>query len=165
MQVPPCVPAARRYNICFLSLSAAAGLLIREALRGSGDFLVFVQCSFFPLDIMLFLGFWFFFFFCKCFVAHKPHFPFECLCEHQSIHYAPSSALCVRRCVLGVCGGSRCGCPISVALHETEEKCVPSINFVSCFFSICSHLSQKIVFVKENSQRHSQNTKTTKNRK
>lgn len=41
--------------------------------------------------------FFFYFFYFKCFVAHKAHFSFECLCEHQSIHYALSSALCIRQ--------------------------------------------------------------------
>lgn len=119
-------------------------------------------CSavFFPLDIMLFLGF---VFFCKCFVAHKPHFPFECLCEHQSIHYAPSSALCIRRRLLGVCGGSRCGCPISVSLRETEKN-ISSINqFYFVFpFDLFTSFTKKVFFwkKKKSAQRHSQTTKT-----
>lgn len=105
MQPPPCAPAMLSYDICFSSLSATIGLFVRDlALRGSDDFLVFVQCSAVQFSLLgLCWGAVLFFFFCKCFVAHKPHFPFECLYEHQSIHYDPSSALCIRRCLLRVC--------------------------------------------------------------
>lgn len=57
------------------------------------------------------------FFVFKCFVAHKPHFPFECLCGLQSIHNAQSSALRIRRRNHPTC------CLLAGSRHDSPLVC------------------------------------------
>ena len=95
-QLPRAAPALT-YCICFSSLSAVTGpcLSVRDlGFRGSD----MCQMSFWCLCGADFLS-WHFVVvvFSQCFVAHKPHFPFDWLCIQQhSMHDALSSASCIR---------------------------------------------------------------------
>lgn len=131
-----CASSAKLRCLFFISVCHNRLVCKKPGSAGLGRVSGVCAVLFSPFDIMLFLGvflfyFWFVFF-CKCFVAHKPHFPFECLCEHQTIHYAPSLALRIRRCMLGVCGGSGCGCPLVCHCVNLGTNVI-RLSFLFCF--------------------------------
>lgn len=149
MQLPPCAPAVLSYDICFSSLSRTIGLFVRDlALRGSDDFLVFVQCSFSSWHYVVFLFFLIFFgmmfFFFVSALLHTNHIFHLSACTSTRVYIVLHLQLCAFDAVCCVCGGSHCGCPISVTLHQSKK------NQKGVFWRKTKHLPK----------RHSQNNKT-----
>lgn len=136
MQLPPCAPAVLSYDICFSSLSPTIGLFVRDlALRGSDDFLVFVQCSFSSWHYVgFFLGFFWddvLFFFVGA-LLHTNHIFHLSACTSTRVYIVLHLQLCAFDAVCCVCGGSHCGCPIRVSLHQTKKN----VSYVKQVFFI-----------------------------